>query len=391
MTEKLYYKDGYLAQFEATVVNCQLGEKGYEVILDQTAFYPEGGGQPADTGKLDDVAVTYVYDKEGTIYHVVEVALEVGKKVKGKIDFERRFDLMQQHSGEHIISGIVHALYGYNNVGFHMSKDYTTADFDGELTKEQVLDIETRANEAVYQNLAIASHIYQDTEIKERDYRSKLDLKGDVRLVEVPNYDTCACCGIHVKTTGEIGMIKCIASERHRGGMRLTIVCGKRALRDAQQKQEVIMEAGKMLSAKPEVITTNIAKLQEEINNYKQQLVEKTNELFAYKCREYLKTDEPMIFVYEKTLTGDDLRRLSLMLTEQTEKIVLILTGEGNQLKYALACKNQDIRPLNKVLTEALQGKGGGKMGLCQGNLVATSKDVYELFKNEKLEWGESV
>lgn len=391
MTEKLYYKDGYLAQFEATVVDCQLGEKGYEVILDQTAFYPEGGGQPADTGKLDDVAVTYVYDKEGTIYHVVEVALEVGKKVKGKIDFERRFDLMQQHSGEHIISGIVHALYGYNNVGFHMSKEYTTADFDGELTKEQVLDIETRANEAVYQNLVIASHIYQDTEIKERDYRSKLDLKGDVRLVEVPNYDTCACCGIHVKTTGEIGMIKCIASERHRGGMRLTIVCGKRALRDAQQKQEVIMEAGKMLSAKPEVITTNIAKLQEEINNYKQQLVEKTNELFAYKCREYLKTDEPMIFVYEKTLTGDDLRRLSLMLTEQTEKIVLILTGEGNQLKYALACKNQDIRPLNKVLTEALQGKGGGKMGLCQGNLVATSKDVYELFKNEKLEWGESV
>lgn len=381
MTDKLYYKDGYLTDFKATVVACQLGKKGYEVILDQTAFYPEGGGQPADIGTLDGVAVTYVYDKEGIIYHVVEAALEVGKKVEGKIDFERRFDLMQQHSGEHIISGIVHALYGYNNVGFHMSQDYTTADFDGELTKEQILDIERRANEAIYQNLALQCQTYQDTEIKERDYRSKLDLKGEVRLVEVPHYDICACCGLHVRFTGEIGMIKCIASERHRGGMRLTIVCGKRALIDAQQKQAVVMEAGKMLSAKPEVITSNIAKLQEEINNYKQQLVEKTNELFEYKCQEYLKTDEPMIFVYEKALTGDALRRLSLMLTEQTDKIVLILMGEEKQLKYALACRNQDIRPLNKMLTEMFQGKGGGKPGLCQGNLIAAHEDVYKMLR----------
>ena len=260
MTKKLYYKDAYMTKFTGKVLSCEEGKKGIAVVLDQTAFYPEGGGQPADMGILGNAKVSYVFIKDEVIYHVVDKALEVGKEVEGVIDFERRFDFMQQHSGEHILSGLINAKYGYNNVGFHLSIDYTTCDFDGELTKEQIQEIEILANESIYQNLAIDCTIYNDQEIKEKPYRSKLDLVGDVRLVTVPNYDTCACCGTHVKMTGEIGMIKCTNVERHRGGTRVTVLCGKRALQEAQQKQTIMAEVSQMLSAKPEVITSNLAK-----------------------------------------------------------------------------------------------------------------------------------
>lgn len=380
MTKKLYYQDGYMTHFTGKVLSCQEGKKGIEVVLDQTAFYPEGGGQPADMGILGDAKVSYVFIKDEVIYHVVDKALEVGTEVEGVIDFERRFDLMQQHSGEHIISGLVNAKYGYNNVGFHLSSDYTTCDFDGELTKEQVQEIETLANESIYKNLAIDCTIYNDPEIKEKPYRSKLDLVGDVRLVTVPDYDTCACCGVHVKTTGEIGLIKCTNVERHRGGTRVTMLCGKRALKDAQQKQDIIAEVSKMLSAKPEVITTNLVKLQEELAETKQKLAGLTSELFEYKTENYIQTEEPALYIYEKDLAGDALRRLCLMLIEKTDKKVLVVSGEGENIKYALAAKEMDVRPLNKLLTSEFNGKGGGKSELCQGNLTGSVEEIRSFY-----------
>ena len=380
MTKKLYYLDGYLTTFKGKVLSCQEGKKGLEVVLDQTAFYPEGGGQPADMGILGGARVSYVYMKDEVIYHVVDKPLQVGYEVKGCVDFERRFDLMQQHSGEHIISGLVNAKYGYNNVGFHLSNDYTTCDFDGELTKEQIAEIETLANEAIYKNLEIDCTIYNDQEIKNKHYRSKLDLVGEVRLVTVPDYDTCACCGVHVKTTGEIGLIKCTNVERHRGGVRVTMLCGKRALKDVQIKQDIVSEVSKMLSAKTEVITTNLAKVQEELTQMKQRMAEMTNELLAYKVEEYIKADTPALLVYEKELMGDALRRLALMLIEKTNKKVLVLTGEGENLKYALASQKEDIRSLNKLLTTEFSGKGGGKSELCQGNLVGNVETIREFY-----------
>lgn len=380
MTKKLYYEDGYRTRFTGKVISCEEGKKGLEVVLDQTAFYPEGGGQPADMGILGDAKVSYVFIKDEVIYHVVDKPLEVGAEVEGIIDFERRFDLMQQHSGEHILSGLVNSKYGYNNVGFHLSSDYTTCDFNGELTKEQIQEIETLANESVYKNLTIDCTIYNDKEIKDMPYRSKLELVGDVRLVTVPDYDTCACCGIHVKTTGEIGMIKCTNVERHRGGTRVTMLCGKRALKDTQQKQEIIAEVSKMLSAKPEVITTNLAKVQEELAEMKQKVASLTNELLEFKSVEYLNTEAPAISIYEKDLAGDVLRRMCLALIEKTDKIVLVLTGEDGNLKYALAAKNIDVRPLNKQLTSEFNGKGGGKSELCQGNLVGSVAEIKEFY-----------
>lgn len=385
MTKKLYYLDAYMTSFTGKVLSCEETKKGIEVILDQTAFYPEGGGQPADMGTLGEAKVSDVFIKDEVIYHVVDKALEVGTEVEGIIDFERRFDFMQQHSGEHIFSGLVNAEYGYNNVGFHLSGDYMTCDFDGELTKEQIQELEILANESVYKNLAIDCTIYNDQEIKEKPYRSKLDLVGDVRLVTVPNYDTCACCGTHVKATGEIGMIKCVNVERHRGGTRVTMLCGKRALKDVQQRQDILAEVSRMLSAKPEVITTNLGKVQEELAEMKQRVVSLTNERMELKSVRYLETTEPAICIYEKDLVGDALRRFCLMLIEKTDKKVLILAGEGENIKYALASKEGDIRPLNKLLTNQFNGKGGGKSELCQGNLMGNVEEIqaYYLLHHE--------
>lgn len=381
MTKKLYYEDGYLARFTAQVLSCEQIEKGYIIVLDQTAFYPEGGGQPADCGMLGGAKISYVYDKADVIYHIADRSLEVGSIVEGSIDFDRRFDLMQQHSGEHILSGLVHAKYGYNNVGFHLSSDYTTCDFDGELTSKECMRLEVEANEAIYKNLPITGVIYDDSELKDRTYRSKLDLKGKIRLVTVPEYDTCACCGIHVKTTGEIGLIKVISVERHRGGTRVTMLCGKRALYDYQQKQEIIMKAGKLLSAQPETIITNLGKLQEDAGLGKLMISQLTNELLSYKAEELLETEEKAIFVYDEALTGEALRKLCILLTEKTDKIILVLTGSKENYKYALGAQEKDIRDLNKELITAFNGKGGGKSGLCQGNLTGEANEIEAFFR----------
>lgn len=376
MTKKLYYEDGYQRDFKAKVIGCQMGKKGWEIVLDQTAFYPEGGGQPADEGSLGDAEVSYVYIKDEVVYHVTDRPLEAGEEVEGHVNFEKRFDRMQQHSGEHILSGLINSKYGYNNVGFHLSSDYTTCDFDGELTREQVLELEKQANEAVYADVPIDCTIYDDSEVRERDYRSKLDLVGKIRLVTVPDYDTCACCGIHVKTTGEIGLIKCISSERHRGGTRITMLCGRRALRDYQVKQEIISEASRMLSAKPDMILSQLGKLQEELSLMKQKVTALSSELFEHKSQQLLETQEEYIYAYEKDLQGDGLRRFCLMLSEKTEKPVLVLTGEEGHFKYALGAREKDMRPLNKLLTDTFKGKGGGKSELCQGNLAGSESEI---------------
>ncbi len=397
MTRKLYYEDGYQTSFTATIISCEIGEKGYEVVLNQTAFYPEGGGQPADTGTLKDAQVIDVQIKEGVIYHRTNKPLEVGEEVQGQIDFRRRFDLMQQHSGEHIVSGIVKSKYGYNNVGFHLNHDYMTCDFDGELTKEQIQEIELLANEAIYKNLPIDGVIYKENEIKEKDYRSKLDLTGDIRLVTISEYDICACCGVHVKTTGEIGMIKCVSSERHRGGVRMTWLCGKRALKDYDKKQEIVSESAKVLSSKSDSVVKHLTKLQRELNEAKQKIAGLTNELFQYTSEAYLKTDKPALMIYEAELQGDNLRRLCLMISEKTDKVVLVLTGEAENFKYALSAKEKDIRPFNKLLTEQFNGKGGGKSELCQGNLVGSKEEIEAFFddyfikKIEKIYFKENI
>lgn len=271
-TIKLYEADAYLGEFTATVEKC-VSETGiFKVTLNQTAFYPEGGGQPADRGTLGDARVLDVQEIDGTIWHTVSELLEPGTEVVGKIDFERRFTNMQNHTGEHIVSGIVSRIYGYHNVGFHMGSEAVTVDFDGVLTKEQLFDVEMEANEAVLKNVPVTVSYPSGEELKQIDYRSKKEIEGQVRLVSVEGYDCCACCGTHVSRTGEIRLIKILGVQNYKGGVRVSMLCGETAFRDYMVKHSNIVGIAQLLSVKPEEAGDAVVRLKEKNIELKKEL-----------------------------------------------------------------------------------------------------------------------
>ncbi len=382
MTEKLYYIDSYIKSFEAEVVSCEQGKKGYEVVLDKTAFYPEGGGQPADNGILSGAIVSDVRIKNKLIYHVVDRPLEVGSIVKGDINFDRRFDMMQQHSGEHIVSGIINSKYGYNNVGFHLNNTYMTADIDGELTEEQVKEIEILANKAVYENIEIDNTIYPNEEVKDKVYRSKIELNEDVRLVKVGSYDTCACCGTHVKQTGEIGIIKFVDSVKHRGGTRLTLLCGNRAVQDYSNKQDIINKAMGALSASPDKINYQIERLQKEVSDNKLKQKMLIDEMIDYKISKYLAENKDAYLVYEDIIGADEIRRMCVSMTDKTNKSCMIICMEGDKIKYVIGNKDGDIREFCKSFNTKFNGKGGGNAQLCQGSVEGDISEIKNYIEN---------
>ena len=252
MTERIFYTDVCCHTFQATVLDCQpRKKKGYEVILDKTAFYPEGGGQPGDRGTLGGVHVTDTQERGEDILHLTDAPLEVGTQVTGTLDWNWRFSLMQNHSGEHIVSGILHRRTGANNVGFHMGNDAIIIDFDVELPPELLQEVEQEANEVVWKNLPVQVTYPTPEELETLDYRSKKALTGQVRIVTFPQTDTCACCGTHVVRTGEIGVIKILSVQKFKEGSRVEMLCGSRALtylRDVFEQNHRISVA---LSAKP--------------------------------------------------------------------------------------------------------------------------------------------
>ena len=228
---KLFENDSYLTRFTARVLSCAQGKKGYDVTLDQTAFFPEGGGQPYDTGTLGGVQVLEVHDRGGQIVHTCAAPLEVGSQVEGIVDWERRLDHMQQHSGEHIVSGLAHAKYGCDNVGFHMGSDVVTIDLNVELDQQQLEELELEANRYLWQDRPVQLLYPTSDELERMDYRSKKAIQGQVRIVTFPGVDTCACCGTHVRSAGQVGLIKLLSVQRFRDGVRIELVCGGRALR----------------------------------------------------------------------------------------------------------------------------------------------------------------
>ena len=250
-TEKLYYADPFLTDFTATVLDCQPGKNGYLVTLDRTAFYPEGGGQPADHGVLDGAVVTDVHEKNGVILHNVDRAVEIGKTVAGAIDWGRRFDHMQQHSGEHICSGLICERFHCDNVGFHMGADIVTIDFNADISWEELLEIEAKANQYLYENHPIDIQFHRGAELEAIDYRSKKALEGDVRIVAFPGADCCACCGTHVLRSGQVGLVKFLSVQKFREGVRIELLCGKRALEYLSKTWEQAKAIGQRLSVKP--------------------------------------------------------------------------------------------------------------------------------------------
>ncbi len=247
-TEKLYYADPFLTDFTATVLDCQPGKNGYLVTLDRTAFYPEGGGQPADHGVLDGAVVTDVKEKNSVILHNVDRAVEIGKTVTGTIDWGRRFDHMQQHSGEHICSGLICERFHCDNVGFHMGADIVTIDFNADISWEELLEIEAKANQYLYENHPIDIQFHRGAELEAIDYRSKKALEGDVRIVAFPGADCCACCGTHVLRSGQVGLVKFLSVQKFREGVRIELLCGKRALEYLSRTWEQAKAIGQRLS-----------------------------------------------------------------------------------------------------------------------------------------------
>lgn len=377
-TIKLYYKNPKLQTFSARVLSCQPGKEGWEVILDQTAFYPEGGGQGWDLGTLGAAQVIKVLEKEDQIVHTCTAALPVGETVTGQIDHARRRDFCQQHSGEHIVSGIIARRFGYHNVGFHMGAETITIDFDGMLTMEQLPEIEAEANEAVWQDIPLHIWYPEPAELARLPYRSKRALEGKVRIVEIPGYDMCACCGTHVERTGEIGIIKLLSCVKFHQGVRMEMICGKRAFQYLNGVYEQNRGVSQLLSAKPLETCETARRMQEELGKVKYQLTALENESFARQAEELRGRGEVLLF--REGLSPDGLRRLAALVMETCGGRCALFSGREGDYKYVLAEAGGDVRALCRRMNEALGGRGGGKPPMAQGSVQATQAEIRAFF-----------
>lgn len=381
MTEKLFYQDSHRTEFTAKVISCEEAKDGYRVVLDQTVFFPEGGGQYVDTGMLGDTEVTDVHEKDDVIYHTTKAPLEAGSEVNGKINWDERFEKMQQHTGEHIVSGIVHERFGYNNVGFHLGSDYCTMDFDGPISKEQLKEIEAAANEAVYQDLEIKILYPSKDELKDLDYRSKIEIEGQVRIVEIPGYDVCACCAPHVKTTGEIGAIKLVSMVNYKGGERITMLCGRRAMRDYEKKDSMTKEISALLCAKEYEVAEAVVRLKDEQNRMKSQLAEMQQKLLEYRVAE-IAVDQKIVTVFDSTLSGNLPREMMNKLLDKGAEICAVFAGTDEEgYRYVIGSRSEDVRPLSKMLNTTFQGRGGGKPEMVQGSVKGTRTEIEEVYQ----------
>ena len=371
MTEKLYEVDSYVQNFTAQVVSCTPVPGGFAVVLDRTAFFPEGGGQPCDTGRLGGARVLAVHTDGETITHTTDAPLTAGETVDGCLDWPARLDAMQQHTGEHILSGALHRLFGAENVGFHIGSPYVRMDTSIPLTQEQLAQAEAEANAAVRADTLVHCWVPDPETLARTDYRSKKELTGDVRLVEAGG-DCCACCGTHLARTGEVGLIKIISFAHYKGGMRLAVACGQRAYDAVAGIWADTEAAGRLLSSPVGFLAPALERLQNGEAALKARLAALQNTL----ADAYAATAEPgqPAVLWVDGADGDGLRRVAMSITAKTGTACCTLAPGGQGLAYALAsAPGGDLRETCKALNAAYQGRGGGKPGFCQGSLASGS------------------
>ena len=374
-TRKLFYEDPMCRRFTAEVLDCQPWKGGWRVELDQTAFYPEGGGQPGDTGTLNGVAVTDTHERDGAVLHETAEPLAVGAVVEGEIDWDHRFDLTQQHSGEHIVSGIVHARFGYDNVGFHMGSDVITIDFNGPLSEEDLRRIEEEANRQIWLDRETQVYYPEPEALARLDYRSKKELTGKVRIVTFPGADTCACCGTHVRRTGEIGLVKLLSCQTFREGVRVELVCGKRAFDTLSRSREQNDRISTLLSAKEGETAAAVARLQEECQQLKGRIYAMQERAFAARAEELAGAGD--LVLWEEAMEADAVRRLAAAVMERCGGRCAVFSGsDGQGYKYAIGQKDGDLRDLVKALNQTFQGRGGGKPFFVQGSVPAFRREI---------------
>lgn len=386
MTEKLFYQDSSIKEFTATVESCIPGKDGlYEVILDRTAFFPEGGGQYADTGVLlykeKEVKVVDVQEKNEIVTHYVTEEIENGSKVIGKLNYEERFSKMQQHTGEHIVSGIVNRRFGYQNVGFHLGSEDVTMDFDGLLSETQLKEIEREANQAVAENVEIQVLYPTKEELETMTYRSKIEIEGQVRIVEIPGWDTCACCAPHVKYTGQIGLIKLTGAIKYKGGMRVSMVCGFRALADYNQKEASVVAISRKLSAKPDAIVDAVERLEKEVVSQKEK-IRVLQEQYLKGLLKEVKPEDTCVLLFEETLDAVAARNFVNDVMKMTEGICGAFIGNDEEgYRYILGSSKEEITKIAKEMNQTLNGRGGGKPPMVQGSVKAKRSEIEVFLK----------
>lgn len=382
MTRKLYYEDCHLARFEAKVTGCEKCEKGYAVTLDATAFYPEGGGQACDLGELGGAAVLDVQERGEEVIHLCDMPLGVGSTVAGSIDYDRRFDLMQQHTGEHIVSGIIHRRYGYHNVGFHMGSEMIEIDFDGVIPAEELPAIEAEANGALWQNIPVRCWYPSQEELPGVFYRTKRELPWPVRIVQVPMFDSCACCGVHVSHTGEVGLVKLFSVVGLRGGCRIEMSCGKRALMLLNRAFEQNRLVSQAFSAKWPETGAAAQRMNEQLAAEKYRVSSLQKRIFESISENYV--NQGSVVHFEDGLEAVEIRQLADAIASTCGGMAVVFSGKDDEgYAFALIDQHEDLRPVGKSMTAALNGRGGGKPNFQQGRVNATRKEIEAFFKKK--------
>ena len=386
-TERLFDKSSKIREFEATVLSCEpKGDGKYAVILDRTAFFPNEGGQSCDGGIIGGIKVLSVDEFDGIIIHTLPSPLAVGASVPCRLDYIGRFRKMQNHTAEHIVSGLVHSMFGYENVGFHLGDGYMTADFDGELSREDIERIETRANIVIFSCRRVRAYYPNSEELKILEYRSKLDLTDNVRIVEIEDTDMCACCAPHVENTGEVGLLKIVDAIRYKGGMRLTMVAGLDALADYRARCEQIRQVSTAISAKQSEVADGVLRLLDEVGKLKGRVSALGRELMQKKL-DSLDATEGSIILFEDF---DDMLSLRNFVNEGVKKcgkFFAVFTPDGDGYKYIIASRSLDLKPLSKKLNNALSGRGGGNERMIQGSCRADRKSIEQFFDDEPNTW----
>ena len=377
-TKELYYDNPFLRRFAAVVTSCEEAKGGWAVTLDQTTFYPEGGGQPYDTGTLGGAQVREVREKDGVIVHLCDAPLAAGAAVEGAIDWARRFDHMQQHSGEHICSGLICARFHCDNVGFHMGADAVTIDFNADIPWEALLEIEAEANRYIYEDHPIDIRLCRGAALDAIDYRSKKPLAGDVRIVSFPGTDCCACCGTHVASSGQVGLVKFLSVQKFRAGVRIELLCGGRALRYLSACWEQDVRVAQALSVKPAASFAAVERLLGELSALKLRCARLEEAAFAQIAAQYEGKGDVLLF--EDEMNGDSVRRLCDAVANACGGRCAVFAGAGNTWKYAISQADGDLRALTKALNAALCGRGGGKPNFVQGSVNAARAAIEKFF-----------
>ena len=387
-TQKYYEADAYRREADAVILAAEPdGRGGGKLALDGTVFYPEGGGQPADHGTLTlpdgtRLTVTDVHEQSGVIWHRVDALPDTaapGTAVTGRIDWAWRFDKMQQHTGEHILSGILHQMFGAENVGFHIGSDAVRMDTSVPISAEGLREAELAANRIVWQNVPVLITYPTREELARMIYRSKKEIEGQVRIVTIPGADVCACCGTHTAATGAVGQIKILAAENYKGGVRLSVVCGERALLAAQAMRQRQADIGALLSAKPSETAHAVHRVYDEYTALKFAHFGLCSELFDALAAQVAPGADAIRIV--PGLDPDGLHRLAARLSEATTGLCAALTANEKGTGYWLAQAGGDVRALTKALNTALNGRGGGKPGICQGSCAAAPEQVETFLK----------